>query len=498
MKLTKPLRDIREFAHERAGIGDVTGSRWDQLARTAVSVLLVVRVVSVPIVPVVSNDSIGYLDRASAPLATGLVDQGWRQFGYPLFLDVAGDLGSLIGWDRLFAMAAVQRLVFALGIWLVWRTLRWWALPALLFVGSETIVGVTSLLITEGLIVGVATVFGACLVAAIRSRDSRATGRWHAASLVSLLVLVSLKLQFAALILPYLLITLVVYRGVARAVTLALPVAFSAVLIVGMSFENANEVGRFEPVSERARASWYGAYQAVFTVHPANAEDPELARYYDDGDLYEFLHDLERREPEYSVRREVLNQRIHDMFDAAEMSPAAERLQSFIGAIGIGRTDDIKGLVDLVRHADPGSAETTLSRNSFARSHGAQAVYESFNHGRRPSMVLAQPARELVPLPRDVRARHMLIGWSIVISFVIHVASRRGWWWVSGGMLIAMAAIAAALATSYMDNARFLYGSAMAGAVLAPQAVHETMFAPRASFLGSLRGTQDDQPNSSS
>ena len=118
----------------------------------------------------------------------------------------------------------------------------------------------------------------------------------------------ALKLQYAALLAPAAAIGWMLHRDglVTRRlgiVALASASLFVGVLTVAQSFENRSELGVFEPIAERHRSKWWGAWQVVFVHHPDNVDDPALAEYYDDGNLYTFLHGVEREVPDYQQRR---------------------------------------------------------------------------------------------------------------------------------------------------------------------------------------------------
>ena len=137
----------------------------------------------------------------------------------------------------------------------------------------------------------------------------------------------------------------------------------------------------FEPVSERSFAEWYGAWTAVFQVHPDRATDPALAEWYDDGNLYAFLESAMETYPDYPERSEVLRDRIDDMFEAAGTSATSEHAAAFVGALSGGRTDDLQTKSDMMLGASPGDPWVRLSENRFGWTDRVDELVEALNDG---------------------------------------------------------------------------------------------------------------------
>jgi hypothetical protein len=451
---------------------DSSRARWSALPslvtrrRVAVLCLALVacRILAVDLAGVVTNDSLGYLRRAGDPFGAGFVTQGYRQAAYPLLISTGNRVGDLVGWDHIFGVALMQRgLLVAALMTLIWA-LHWWSAPLVAVATSSSFVVHADLVLPEGTLVPASLLLGGLLAVIVRGRAN--TPRLARMTLIGAVAAValcaSIKLQYAALILVVAAAAWTAYRDrlVDRrfaAITVGSTALFVVLLAAAQSFENRAELGVFEPVSERARAEWYGAWQAVFGVHPDNRDDPDLAEFYDQGNLYTFLHGIERSQPDYRTRARILRDRIDAMFEAAGTSARSEQAAAFLGALRAGRLDATSGIVSEVLGAPHGDSMTRISFNGEFAADDGMSIVADLNDGEPPGIASSGPvldfSQRLFPDYRGLRGVLSIVTIGLMLaSLMLHGRHRLA----VAAVLGSVTAIAAALSTGYLDDARYL------------------------------------------
>ncbi len=436
-------------------------------ALIVVPALLFARALSADIGGVVANDSLGYLRRAAEdPFRGGLVLQGYRQVAMPLWVVLNDAIGDVTGWDRLFGVALAQRMILLLGVGLVWWALRWWSIPALIIITTPTLVAHTDLILPEGVLVPGTLV--AAGLAAIVITERPLTRRYPKlavfASGLTAFALSTIKLQYASLLCLTAAVAWTLWREQAisrrMAVTaLAVPFALSAILAGAQAIENHDELGVYEPVSERARAEWYGAWVAIFIADLDNRTDPSLDEWFDGGSYGTFLKALEAEEPDYLTRSEVLRTRTDDMFAAAGTTRFEQFVDAFFGSLRAGRTDDVRGMVDRALSATPDDPSQRVFPNMIGRGRGTDAVLEEVNDGR-PNRLLGTSAAfgwlgDLYHDYRPLKSTFAVIALLVVAVSLAFPGAHRP---MSLGALGVIGSVSFALGTAYIDNARYLLG----------------------------------------
>ncbi len=446
-------------------------ARIEKAAWVLFLVVIASRALSPNVIGILNNDSIHYLERAANPNAYGFVYQGFRQAGYPLFLAAVDFVADRTPYDLFFLTAVVQRALMLGVLAYVAHLLRWWAAPALVFLSMPTLVTTTNLLLTEALSLPLAVLLACLLVHAsglARPTVDLKGQLWLMALAGALVVVLALiKFQYAAMLLPFagLIITLVHGKAMPRrsgVMILVLPTLLIACLGVVQSIENRRETGEFTPVSESARVAWYSAYKSVFfglTTIPS-----ELEHFYDNGDLYRFLHELERDEPDYLVRREVIEARIDALFAAAGVGHREMQVQAFLFFLQLGPSDDLEAMVRFIRQRPTHEAEALNERNYFAAAHGVGALYETFNSGQVPDSLSTSSLALAIGLDDY---RHVRL-WVLPVSILILVAGAllRATRWLALGTLVMVTAVAAAHAFYYTSNSRYTLPSAAFATVI--------------------------------
>lgn len=434
-------------------------SRW---LGGVVLAVFAVRLLTPPVGGIITSDSVGYLSRSFHPLSYGLVVQGYRQTAYSVWIHVLGWLGGPIGLDAVFSVALVQRLMLLAGIVLMWGALRWWSVPLLVVVTSATFVINTDYILMEGFLIPTALITAALAASVVTGRGIGA--RHPRAALVAVTVLAVAmglaKLQYSVALLLACAVAWLAFRD--RALTLRFALVTLSVagvlvggLAIGQTVENHRELGTWEPVGERARAEFYGAYEAVFVVHPGNRKRPQLAPFYDDGDLYVFLHGLEEREPDYTVRQAALRQRVDEMFVAARTTKTRQQAAAFLGALQGGRTDDIVGVTNKVWREGVDGMRARLAATS--RNPGAARTLVAATDGRETKIVTIEgatsPLQAVLDDYRSARGLLGLAGLALALAALAVPGRHRAFLLAS---TLSMLFVSAVLGSAYIDNARYL------------------------------------------
>lgn len=459
--------------------------RFDRLERMAGALTLtafVGRVLAVDLGGIVTNDSVGYLARSEDPFDQGLMVQGYRQIGYPLWVWFADKASIVIASDRIFTVAALQRLVLIAAVVLLWKALRWWSVPVLVVITSSRFVLFTDYVLNEGLLIPACVLVAA--LAAGTVRDVPLFTRYPRAVLVVAaaisVAMATMKLQYASLLFLTAAIAWHHWRAdrIERRLGLGVggvSLALVGLLVLAQAVENNRELGRFEPVSEQIRADWYGAWQAMFVVSPENTGDPDLAEYWDSGNLYTFLHGIEAEVPDYAERSRLVEERVEAMFDAADTSVRAQQLWALWGALRGGRTDDITSITRLILEDRSVEQASRLSFNRIAQTQSVDRLLAATNEGRQTEVATLEPVfGRLQSVASDHRSWNDFLGVGALLLSVVGLAipgPHRAFLIASTAM---MAGVSVVLASAFIDNARYLAGPLVVtviGGLLALEAI---------------------------
>ena len=435
--------------------------RVRKILEWAVLIVAICRLIGVRWTPVVTNDSLGYLRRASSPLSTGFVAEGYRQLAYPVWLWCIDRISNLFGIDRLFAIVLCQRLLLLVALVLAWRVLRLWAAPALWFVTSTNIVFWTnfvlneSILLSLGILVAVAVIAGATSQVPLRSVPvSRHPERWLVAAIVVVMFATALKLQYVLLGLPVvaLFFVLAQHRQVNVRRVLAVGVGVGvllSIMVVGQVVENSREYDEATPLAEQQYAHWWGAYYSVFTLTPFDRVPESALEFRKDFNYYP---QLRRIEPDPHKRKKIVEERIDRLFRAAGTTRRAQQGLSFFGGLAGGRHADLANLRNRV-----GAGQDPVAQNWLGSASGAAAVLEQVNDSHEtvdwspPSVMTATQW----PL-RDSKWVYSLLAVGALAGCMYGLTLRGRERWIGPASVLATVGVAALLSTGYIDIQRYL------------------------------------------
>lgn len=364
--------------------------------------LLIVWLASVNLFPSINNDGVEYVAYSRDLVGGGLVELGFRQFGYPLFIWITGLLGGIAGVEDLLMIAFVQRMLLAgavgYAIWL-WR---WKALPLVILVIAPSLVAFSDLVMTEGLTMPVAVLLG-CLVSHYFTTGSNRTRVITAAgATAACLALASVRLTFVVFGVVPLAMGVAALRRRSRHTTpvmwlVATYVLTMGLLTVGLALENGTEYETTFPIVRTERAAYWAAWQVTFTLHEENRDDPDLAEYYDDGSPYLRIWEIEADHESYPDQALALADARAQMIAAASEDMSSEQIAAFWGAIRGGRVDELRPRIDQILATDAGSVDDAIHVNDVSQTDGREAFNIAYNRGQKPQSVVTSPIVPRLP-----------------------------------------------------------------------------------------------------
>ena len=429
--------------------------------------------------PVVTNDSVLYLDHSFDIWGRGWVEYGYRQVGYPLFLATARALGDVFGAEPLLTAAVLQRALLVLAAVLAWRFWRWWSLPVIGFMVAGQTLAYTNLLLIEGLALPLSLllVFPTIRFLQLLSGEKSAIWRWRAVgygvtAVILVLILFSLRFTYAVFGAVPLVLAVAGWRTDHRRVTISLlgaTVAFIGLFVALMSIENLAGHDRLAPNVRGESVEYYYAWQQVFTVHPENRTDPSLQDFYDEGFVHEFVREVDAMEGSPEERKAAFDSEIAEMLEAAGIASGLSRAESSLHALTGGRLHDTAVIVrDIVASRDFDTELVYL--NELAQRRGHEAFVEEYNRGRGAGAFLTNSLRVPLSAPSTKAMVADLLPLGLIL--VVIGLTRGDTRWISVTGLLVVAVFAVGMGFIRADNLRFLlptsgFGIATGTAVLA-------------------------------
>lgn len=428
-----------------------------------VGVLVLTTVLALNLFPVITNDSLTYIDYSKSLDRYGLVHAGYRQFGYPGFMAVSS-VGSLLGIEPLLTVAILQRLLLVIGVaYAVWLW-RWWSVPIVAFALSAETIAYTNLLLTEGLTVPLALVLACTTAHFLKLRADKRIAASPRLAMILVGLVAALALAMLAIRFPFAVFgicPLVVVLG-ARGTSIKRYawavfggyIVLSLAIVGLVSAENATEYGDFSPSTRGARTEYWAAWSVVFKAGPGNASKPELTEYWDSGTPYGFIREVESMDIPYSQQATVYEQAIDDMLATAGIGPWESRIQSFFGSLTGGRLDDLTGIIAAAISAGGANVDAAIYQNSYALERGVEAFADRYNDGEAPDALITEQLALVAAQPIAPILVRVALPLSIV-GLMIGLMNRRA-------RGLAVAGLAVVLVYSMLigfiraDNYRFL------------------------------------------
>ena len=454
------------------GDPDPFESRWRNRVRAAgrigapilLGLIALSAFLSVNTFPVISNDSVLYLDHSRDLAEGGWVTYGYRQVGYPLVLALSRWTANLIGAEPLIFTAVSQRLLLAASVVLAWWYWRWWALPFFAVLLAAHTIAYSNFLLTEGLAMPMSALMVFPTVQFVRVLRSETsvdkTRRLRLlGSLIVVGVLVLYSLRFTFVVFGFIPLWLVVasWRTAHRRLALTMGgalVVLGGLFTVAVTSENQREVGVFTPSAGGEVVRYYFAWRQVFTVHPENSANPELAEYFDGGVVHDFSREVSGMDLLYVEQVAVFDREIESMLDAAGMPILGSKVRAVFFALAGGRLDDLKAAVEAVVASRRPDVDGLINLNQFAAQNGADAFADEYNDSQLPEAVITDPIGALPPIPPTRSVVRVLLPLALVVMLAGLLIQRTRLISMIG--LSVMVSFAAGVGWLRADNLRFL------------------------------------------
>ena len=435
-------------------------------------------VLSVNTFPVMTNDSVFYLEHSHDLLGGGLVENGYRQVGYPFTLAVIRTVSGFLGAEPLLAAAVLQRVLLIVAGYLSWRSWRWWSLPILVFFVAAETLAFTGFLLTESLAMSLAVILVFPTVRFVELMQKRTSldkrrAIWLGGVIVAFVVgLFSFRFTYAVFGAVPLTLAVAGWRTPYRRITtsmLGVTVMLMGVFTLVTSLENRAEHDVFAPSVRGEAVRYYFAWQQVFTVRPENRIEPDLDGFYNGGFVHQFNRDVDAMALSPSGEQAAYNAEIEAMLEAAGIPPTRSKLESSLFALQGGRLHDLHDAVDAVVASRRSDVEDLIYLNQFAMRRGPEEFVEEYNGGQLVEAVITDPIGVVAPVP----STRSLLGFMLPAAIglmLLGLAVRRTRALATVGLLVVVA-FALGLGWIWADNLRFLmptsaFGLAIASGVL--------------------------------
>lgn len=424
--------------------------------------------VAVDVFPIITNDSVAYLRHSDDLVSTGLVQIGYRQIGYPMFLASVDAVASLARIEPLVVTAVFQRLFFlsavVFGVWL-WR---WRAIPLVILAIVPSLVVYANFILTEGIAIGLVAWYAVLVSLAVRLGASFWSGKstYSGSALPAVGILAStayvmlavIRFQYALLVIGVLGVWYVMYRAGGRARVTSFFTSLSVVLILALFFgavtlENGRELGAYSPSVRGERSRFWATWQVTFTLSPENQSKGALEDLYGDGNPYSIMSPIDSL-PDYSDQQDAYSEALEALIDGSGTTWTKERVKSAIGVLRGGRFDDLQVTAWRASRAQPDEIERWMYRSKIFRPDGVEEFVDRYNKGKAIEPLVLSPLAPLRSLPYFVS----ILRWELLVAMgvlILGLFNRRSRLLALLGILT-LVSTAAIFGYLLMDNVRFI------------------------------------------
>lgn len=374
--------------------------------KTIFALFILYRVFLLDIFPMLTNDSLLYLYKGTSgfffknPIEI-IQPRGFKFAGYPMYISVVQFL-NFSPLDLMTALAFFQRFLLSAGlVWLIFD-MGLVSIPVALFLSSGHIIAQSNLILTEGLTVPLGIFFSIAVVNVWRRSKEGGGGFWFyfVVAAAAFLMLVLVKINYAVYGLAFLPTAVILgsnglwpkirFKPAATVVIALFAVVFLYILVI--SFDNYRNFNQFTPVTGKERARYWGVWQQIFTEHPENKYNPELAEYYSSGNVYTIMHSVEKNcggWQKFICTEPILRQKSDEMIDRANLSLWKERLRTSWRAVFGGGKVELEFTRNVILRQN-GRADydiEQMSKNPYIKNKGIQVFLNAVNGGEKPRIL---------------------------------------------------------------------------------------------------------------
>ncbi len=423
--------------------------------------------------PVITNDSLAYLGHSSDSSAFGSVNAGYRQLGYPVSLTLFRAVADALTIEALLFTSMAQRAILLAGVVLSLVMWRWASAAFLVFILSASALAFPDYILTEGLSVPLAILLAVVFLGFAAKRTqwegSRRWRLWAAGGAVVFLAMwrFALRFPFGIFGLLPMGVALMSWKSTFRKPALGLLAVYvvaAGSLTLAMSMENADEYGVFFPTVRGERSAYWATWSQVF-ADAENRDNPNLAGFFDDGDPYRFIAEVDNSGLPYVEQIAVYRAAIEDLLAAADISPRWSQAESFLWSLRGGRLDDLANITDAIAASTRHNVDSVIHSNGFSRREGIEAFSDRYNNGQQPEAMLTSEASLRLPLPDGQESLSLLLPIGLLVLVI--GATRRATRIEAVVGLLVVVGYAAAIGIIRADNYRFLITTSAFGLVMA-------------------------------
>jgi len=401
-----------------------------------------------------------YLEHSNDIFGVGLVQVGFRQFGYPAWLAAIDSLAGLINVEPLALTVILQRLLLIIGAMVAVYVLRWWATFIVLVLALPTMVVYSNFILTEAIGVPVAVIAAVACVALFKP-SSRSVGTVALAiASVAAAVLPMIRLHYGLLsvaIVASIAIALLSDPERRRHGVLAILgiVASISVLVVSLSIENKAENDIFFPSLGSERVLFWSSWETVVSTNRDIVAEA-IPEVYLGGIPDSLILAIDNSDMTFREQNAAYATAVSQIYEVTGKSLNRQRLLSFAGAIGGSRLDDIRPIVGWA--ALPIAATGT---SSFTDQYwGVESMDPGLIAARYNDNKIAQPILSIASRVPSIRSPYLgdvidaLLAVAIIGSLLLlsYKESRP----LAAIGLAVLLGYAAASSLYVMDNLRYL------------------------------------------
>ncbi|GMQ98021.1 MAG: hypothetical protein BMS9Abin17_0525 [Acidimicrobiia bacterium] len=426
---------------------------------TAIVFMLIYAVIRVNWLPVILPDSLLYLDHSNDLIGEGLVQVGFRQFGYPLWLASVDVLAGLLDLEPLALTVILQRLLLVLSAGLATYVLRWWATPIVAVLVLPTTIAYSNFILTEAMAVPIAVIAAVACVRLFIAREDRAIG-WLATASLAAAALPIIRLHYGILTVAIIATIALTARDRSagrRSSTIAIVgiIISTSLLVLALSIENKAENDIFSPSLGSERVLFWSTWEKVVPQNSVTvaAAIPDV---YLNGTPDAFILMVDESDMSFADKNAAYASASKQIYDVTGASLNAQRFSSFLGVLGGARFDDLASI--LLKAARPTAAsdiERYVNQYGTVTPVDPEDIAHRFNSDRPPSAVLTIADRiPGIPSPYVGFALAVLVPSALLGGFyLLQFRNSRRPALVGTGTLLSYAVVSSVF---LMDNLRYL------------------------------------------
>lgn len=350
--------------------------RHEIFITTALIVIFSYFCFSVSLYPITPNDSVVYLLHFDLLSEWGMVQWGYRQVGYPLFLGGLQAIAGILDTEVLFLSSFVQRMTFFLASVLFIKRAKLFAIPGLLILCNPNLIIYTNILYPEGLIIPLVIV----LINIFFSIKSSYSDFKNFSLILVILFLTLIKFQYV--VFAALPVFLYSTQGLSfKKFLYRLAFLFVPLCAISLSFciENFTEYDKFWFSFKTARTKLFAVYEGKREVIKDLAPS-----HYHGGNIFNFVHKVESNIKDHSKQERILNEKTKKILDMLEISPQIEKLRSMFYFFFFPRGNDF----DWIRfflNKNRRSGREYFSSNFYIKGNGLEGFLKRFNNNKKIS-----------------------------------------------------------------------------------------------------------------